>query len=45
MMCGNEENPLLFAYYMEHTQPNRAWAYFKNGEPYLYYTVIIGRRR
>ena len=36
MMCGNEENPLLFAYYMEHTQPNRAWHILRNGEPYLY---------
>ena len=36
MMRGNEENPLLFAYYMEHTQPNRAWHILRNGEPYLY---------
>lgn len=36
MICGNEENPLLFAYYMEHIQPNHAWHILRNGETYLY---------
>ena len=36
MMRGNEEDPLIFAHYMQLTQPNRAWHILRNGEPYLY---------
>ena len=36
MMYGNEENPLLFAYYMERIYPNGICHILRNGEPYLY---------
>ena len=36
MMRGNEEDPLIFAHYMEQTQSDHAWHILRIGEPYLY---------
>lgn len=36
MMCGNEEDPLVFAHYMEQICPNQAWHILRLGETYLY---------
>lgn len=36
MMYGNEEDPLVFAHYMEQICPDCAWHILRLGEPYLY---------
>lgn len=37
MMLGNEENPLIFAQYMNDRYPERLYHILKLGEPFVYY--------
>ena len=37
MMCGNEEDPLIFSLYMRERCPGRPYHFLQLGEPYIYW--------